>query len=308
MVRDGDTLTLLEAGGTTAELDDAALAALVGEAVSTWAVRGRRVLVLVPDGTRTAPTARFHRALADALRRRGGGGRRPCSSPSAPTAPSTETSSNACSGSSSTRTGTGTRRDAGRGPRLARPVAARLRRALARAQVAEASSGLIDEHVPVRCNAAVAEHDLVVICGTGLPPRGRRFLGRQQVPLPGYLGCRDDRRIALARGAHHRLGDHRGAGGRPVHALIDAATAQTPIERRCLAYVVHPDRHDTGGPRLAYCSAGPPERAWAAAAAVAAELHVRRLDRAAHPGRSPSFRLATRICGRGRRASTRSSR
>ena len=68
---------------------------------------------------------------------------------------------------------------------------------------------MLDHGVEVRINRAVVEHDVTADRRPGLPARGRRVLRRQQVPVPRRLGPGADRRLALARRAHHQRRDHR---------------------------------------------------------------------------------------------------
>ena len=91
-------------------------------------------------------------------------------------------------------------------------------------------------------------------------------------------------------------------GVTPVRALIDAAAALVPGERYALCVVVD---HDSG--RLHQLAFGEAGEAWAAAAAVAAQTHVRYLD-------APVRRVLSLIPQRyddlwtGAKGSTRSSR
>jgi hypothetical protein len=48
-------------------LDDDEIAKILDEALDLWDVSGKRVLVLVPDLTRSAPIARMYRLFGDAL-------------------------------------------------------------------------------------------------------------------------------------------------------------------------------------------------------------------------------------------------
>lgn len=43
------------AGSTATYLDDAAVREIVAKAVEAMPIAGKRVLILIPDGTRTAP-------------------------------------------------------------------------------------------------------------------------------------------------------------------------------------------------------------------------------------------------------------
>ena len=108
----------------------------------------------------------------------------------------------------------------------------------------------------------------------GLPARGGRLLRRQQVLVPRGVRPRDDRPVALARRADHQRRDHRHARHHP------GAGADRRGRRAGPGRAARPVR---GRPRPAppparHLRSATPEAAWAAAAEVSAETHVRYLD------------------------------
>jgi lactate racemase len=141
------------------------------------------------------------------------------------------------------------------------------------ATVSRLSEGRLDEPVNVRINRLVVDSDVTVIVGPVLPHEvvgfsgGNKYLfpglsGQEMIDLTHWLGALLTSRSIIGT-----------TGQTPVRALIDAAAALVPGERHALCVVV--DR-DSGGLRsLAF---GDPLEAWAAAAAVAAQTHVRYLD------------------------------
>ena len=54
-------------GAKGTKLDEAAVRALCGEEIASWGVRGKRVLAIVPDHTRTAPIDLMFRVLHELL-------------------------------------------------------------------------------------------------------------------------------------------------------------------------------------------------------------------------------------------------
>ena len=62
-------------------------------------------------------------------------------------------------------------------------------------------------------------------------------------------------------------------GPTPVRRLVDRAASLLPVERRCIAMAVRPSDSGLHGLFLGSC-----EEAWAAAAALSAQVHVRYLD------------------------------
>src|SRR5689334_1065481 len=57
-------------GSTDTYLDEAAIRAIVAEAVEALPVRDKRVLIIIPDGTRTAPIPQMFRLFQELLRPR----------------------------------------------------------------------------------------------------------------------------------------------------------------------------------------------------------------------------------------------
>lgn len=141
-------------------------------------------------------------------------------------------------------------------------------------RVRHVSGGRLAEAVTVRVNRHVVEHDVTMVVGPVFPHEVVGFSGGNKYFFPGVAGSEI---IDLSHwlGALITSSAIIGKPGiTPVRALINEAVAALPGERRCLAVVV------ASGARLpAYAAYGPPEEAWAGAAAVSAELHVTYLDR-----------------------------
>ena len=77
-------------------------------------------------------------------------------------------------------------------------------------RLTELTGGLMsDISVDVRINRHVAEADVAVVVGPGLPARGGRLLRRQQVLLPRGVRTGADRPVALGRGVDHQRRDDR---------------------------------------------------------------------------------------------------
>ena len=141
-------------------------------------------------------------------------------------------------------------------------------------RVAELSGGLLHTGVEVRVNRAVVDHDVTLIVGPVLPHEVVGFSGGNKYLFPGVSG---PEMIDLSHWLGALLTSASIIGTRavtPVRALIDDAAALVPSERFALSVVTEP--HGDGLHAIAF---GPPEASWAAAADVAAETHVRYLDR-----------------------------
>jgi nickel-dependent lactate racemase len=140
-------------------------------------------------------------------------------------------------------------------------------------RVAELSEGRLAEAVDVRLNRAVVEHDVALVVGPVFPHEVVGFSGGNKYFFPGVAG---QEIIDLSHwlGALITSADIIGTRGTtPVRALIDEAAALIPAETLALCVVVR-----SGTADLHAAALGEPRAAWAAAAAVSAETHVKYLD------------------------------
>ena len=144
-------------------------------------------------------------------------------------------------------------------------------------RVGELSDGRLNTAVEVKLNRAVAEHDVALVLGPVFPHEVVGFSGGNKYFFPGVAG---QEIIDLSHwlGALITSADIIGTPGiTPVRALIDEAAALIPSLRLALCVVVA-----SGTNALHAAALGSPESAWARAAAVSAQTHVRYLD---HPVR-----------------------
>ena len=137
----------------------------------------------------------------------------------------------------------------------------------------ELSNGLLHEPVRVRVNRAVLEHDVTIIVGPVFPHEVVGFSGGNKYLFPGVSG-RELIDVSHWLGALITSATIIGTRGvTPVRALIDDAAALVPGERLALCVVTR--SHQDG---LHAVSFGTPAAAWAAAADVSAQTHIRYLD------------------------------
>jgi nickel-dependent lactate racemase len=140
-------------------------------------------------------------------------------------------------------------------------------------RVAELSEGRLRQAVDVRLNRAVVEHDVALVVGPVFPHEVVGFSGGNKYFFPGVAG---QEMIDLSHwlGALITSADIIGTRGTtPVRALIDEAAALVPAEKWALCVVA-----ESGSGALHAAAFGDPETAWAAAADVSAQTHVRYLD------------------------------
>ena len=141
-------------------------------------------------------------------------------------------------------------------------------------RVAELSEGRLSEAVDVRLNRHVVEHDVAMVVGPVFPHEVAGFSGGNKYFFPGVAG---QEVIDLSHwlGALITSAEIIGTRGvTPVRALIDEAASMVPSRRLALCLVVKSGSND-----LHAVAFGEPEAAWASASDVAAETHVRHLDR-----------------------------
>ncbi|GEA89081.1 lactate racemase domain-containing protein [Cellulomonas cellasea] len=140
-------------------------------------------------------------------------------------------------------------------------------------RLSELSEGRLVRDVDVRLNRAVVEHDVTLIIGPVFPHEVVGFSGGNKYLFPG-VAVKDVIDVSHWLGALISSSEIIGTRGiTPVRALIDEAAALVPGERYALCVVAQ-----SGTGALHAASFGSPEDAWAAAADVSAETHVRYLD------------------------------
>ncbi len=165
-------------------------------------------------------------------------------------------------------------------------------------RIAELSEGMLRQSLDVRINRAVLDHDVTLIVGPVFPHEVVGFSGGNKYLFPG-IGGREVIDVSHWLGALITSAEIIGVRGvTPVRALIDDAAALVPGERLALCVVTRsgtqfvgedwnmeeqqPDPHAaTHGHQVALHAAtfGEPRAAWAAAAEISAQTHVRYLER-----------------------------
>jgi len=240
---------------------------LVQEAVGCLEIDGKRVLAIIPDGTRTMPLPRFIDLFGEFL---------------APRAAALDY-----------LVALGTHMpmdDAALSALVGRPVrdgqfgSSRIYNhawddpgslcqlgTIPEAEIASLTGDLFSREVPVRLNRRILDYDLVLICGPVFPHEVVGFSGGNKYLFPGIAG-------AEIIDFTHWLGAVMtnyaiiGAGHTPVRAVIDRAAAlvDRPVACFCLV-TTHAGIHG-----LYF---GSPEQAWEPAAELSSLVHITWLDR-----------------------------
>ena len=141
-------------------------------------------------------------------------------------------------------------------------------------EIAEISGGALRDALPVRINRKVLESDVALVCGPVFPHEVVGYSGGNKYFFPGISGP-EVIDVSHWLGAVITSYAVIGVKHTPVRRLIDRAAALIPVPRYCLAMVVE-------GDGLAGLYHGTPEDAWARAADHSAALHVTWLDRPVH--------------------------
>jgi lactate racemase len=142
-------------------------------------------------------------------------------------------------------------------------------------RLAELTGGLLtDKAVEVKINRHVAEADVAVVVGPVFPHEVVGFSGGNKYFFPGVSG-QELIDVSHWVGALITSAQMIGTTGvTPVRALINEAATLIPAERLALCLVVA-----SGTDTLHAAAFGTPEDAWAACAEVSAETHITYRDR-----------------------------
>ncbi|MBI1765321.1 MAG: DUF2088 domain-containing protein [Acidobacteria bacterium] len=133
-------------------------------------------------------------------------------------------------------------------------------------EIAQISGGILNEAVPVRVNRLVLDYDQIIICGPVFPHEVAGFSGGNKYFFPGISG-------AEVINFSHWLGavvtnfDTIGIKETAVRRVIDRAASFINKPKLCFSMVVK-------GDGLAGLYTGTPEEAWEAAADLSAQLHI----------------------------------
>lgn len=134
------------------------------------------------------------------------------------------------------------------------------------AEIAQISNGRLSRDVPVRLNKLILDYDHLIVCGPVFPHEVVGFSGGNKYFFPGIAGP-EIINFTHWLGAVITNYDVIGAGYTPVRAVIDRAARMIPRPTWCFALVV---THDG----LSGLFFDTPARAWAAAAELSSKRHI----------------------------------
>lgn len=146
---------------------------------------------------------------------------------------------------------------------------------LSQEETAELSDGRLRLDVPVEINRRVEDYDTLLVVGPVFPHEVVGFSGGNKYFFPGISGPRLLHFFHWLGALVTNVGII-GIPDTPVRRVVDRAARLIRQERRCLAFVVRPDAALYG---LSY---GTPEKAWAEAAALSSRVHITRKPKPFH--------------------------
>ncbi|HSR12951.1 MAG TPA: lactate racemase domain-containing protein, partial [Thermodesulfobacteriota bacterium] len=138
-------------------------------------------------------------------------------------------------------------------------------------EMSELTAGLMDREVPVTLNKMILEHDHILICGPVFPHEVVGFSGGNKYFFPGIAGS-EIINITHWIGALHTSYNIIGTKDTPVRRVIDRAASFIPRPRHAICAVVC--HEGVNGLFM-----GAPEEAYSAAADLSAHTHIVRVDR-----------------------------
>ena len=143
------------------------------------------------------------------------------------------------------------------------------------ADIAELSGGKFEMDLPVKINRRLFDYDQVIIVGPVFPHEVAGFSGGNKYLFPGVSGPE-------LLNFFHWLGavisnpKIIGHKWTPVRKVIDLAASMVAIDKRCFAMVVRPDKS------LAGLFFGTPESAWDTASDLSTREHITYMERPFH--------------------------
>jgi nickel-dependent lactate racemase len=238
------------------------LRTLISASARELGVEGKRVLAIIPDGTRTMPMAQMFRLLQEEI----GGRATACDYLVAlGTHPSmsdeqlaqllgSPVENGTCDGAlvlnhrwdlSDTFVDIGT---------------------ISASEVEQVSGGLLAEPISVKINRLIFEYDQVLICGPVFPHEVVGFSGGNKYLFPGISGKEmidQTHWLGALLGSYNVIGTET----TPVRELINQAASRIKVPVACMALVV--TKEGVSGFYF-----GEPREAWKAAATLSAQIHI----------------------------------
>jgi len=143
---------------------------------------------------------------------------------------------------------------------------------LSASDVEQISDGRLSLEVPVQINSRISDYDVLLVLGPVFPHEVVGFSGGNKYFFPGISGPE-------LLNFFHWLGalitnvGIIGVKDTPVRRVVNQAARLIPTDRRCLAFVVN------GKAEIYDLFYGTPEEAWESASDVSSQVHIERVPR-----------------------------
>lgn len=259
----------MKALSKTGNLNDTHVGELVADALPAAAYHGKRVLLIIPDHTRTAPVGLMFKSIFTQI----GGATKELDVMVALGTHPPMSEEAVCK---RLEISLDERRNIYGKVRFLNhewdnPEALREVGVIPSADIAELTGALFSMDVPVEINRHVFDYDQLIIVGPVFPHEVVGFSGGNKYLFPGVGGPK-------ILNFFHWLGAVCtnpmiiGSKWTPVRKVVDRAAALVNVDKRCFALVVAPDKS------LAGLFFGTPESAWDAASELSRATHI-----ATHP-------------------------
>jgi lactate racemase len=251
-------------------LEDGEIQSLVSEGLDKLGLSNKRVLVIIPDNTRTMPQLLFFQSIVKNLIPR-------VTSLGFLVALGTHPPMD----QSSLYKMLGINSLAEYGPKLHiynhewnNPAALTSVGEIPAEKINEISQGLLSIEVPVRINRLILEHDHIIICGPVFPHEVVGFSGGNKYFFPGSAGP-DIINLTHWLGALITSIQMIGVADTPVRQVINYAANLIPRPRTAICSVVEAVViNNQSVPKIAGVYIGSPEEAFIAAAKLSAHKHI----------------------------------
>jgi nickel-dependent lactate racemase len=251
-------------GYDNAFLSDQEVRSLTQSALSDAHLEGKRVVVIIPDGTRTAPIPEMFRLFYEFLSERVAAldflialGTHQAMSESA----------------IAKLVGATTAERAERFPRSRifnhrwdLPETFTTLGQISSDEISRITNGLLSTSVDVRLNRLVLDYDQIIVCGPTFPHEVVGFSGGNKYFFPG-IGGPEVINFSHWLGALVTSYELIGTKHTPVRQVIDRAASMIQVPKLCFSMVVK-------GESLAGLYIGSPEEAYEAAADLSSKLHI----------------------------------
>ena len=261
---------LIFAKAEQGSVPDEAVAEIVAKTCPVESYRGKRILLIVPDGTRTAPVGLMFKTLFAQI----GGATK---SLDVLIALGTHQPMNEEAICGRLEISLAERRSTYAKVQFFNhewnnPAALKNIGTIPAKDISELSGGLFSMDVPVEINQRVFNYDELIIIGPVFPHEVVGFSGGNKYLFPGVGGPQ-------ILNFFHWLGGVVtnpmiiGSKWTPVRRVVDRAGAMVNIDKFCFCLVVGPDKN------LAGLFAGTPEAAWDQASDLSREIHITRKEK-----------------------------